>query len=70
MRLLYRGPTHFAIKEVRETTPDGEAVVRQKVTATEVEPTWRSVGRCRATALCGLSSYNYLKCSPSLNEAL
>jgi peptide/nickel transport system substrate-binding protein len=38
VRLLYRGLARFAIKEVRETAPDGTEVVRQQVTTTEVEP--------------------------------
>ena len=38
VRLLYRGLTRFAIKEVTETAPDGTEMVRQEVTTTEVEP--------------------------------
>ena len=38
VRLLYRGLTRFAVKEVTETAPDGSEVVRRAVTTTEVEP--------------------------------
>ena len=38
LRILYRGLTRFAIKEVRETMPDGTEVVKQQVTTAEVEP--------------------------------
>ena len=38
LRILYRGLTRFAIKEARETAPDGTEVVKQRVTTTEVEP--------------------------------
>ena len=38
LRILYRGLTRFAIKEVRETAPDGTEIVKQRVTTTEIEP--------------------------------
>ena len=38
LRILYRGLTRFAIKEVTETAPDGTESVQQQVTTTEVEP--------------------------------
>ena len=38
LRILYRGLTRFAIKEVTETAPNGTKVVRQRVTTTEVAP--------------------------------
>ena len=38
LRILYRGLTRFAIKEVTETGPDGTRVVKRRVTTTEVEP--------------------------------
>ena len=38
LRILYRGLTRFAIKEVKETRPDGTEIVKQRVTTTEVEP--------------------------------
>ena len=38
LRILYRGLTRFAIKEVTETAPDGTETVRQQVITTEVEP--------------------------------
>ena len=38
LRILYRGLTRFAIKETRQTAPDGTEVVKQQVTTTEVEP--------------------------------
>ena len=45
LRILYRGLTRFAIKEVTETAPDGSKVVKRRVTTTEVEPdlaeSWR-----------------------------
>ena len=38
LRILYRGLTRFAIREIAETAPDGTQVVRHQVTTTEVEP--------------------------------
>ena len=38
LRILYRGLTRFAIKEVRETGSDGTETVELRVTTTEVEP--------------------------------
>jgi peptide/nickel transport system substrate-binding protein len=38
VRLLYRGLTRFAIREVTETAPDGTQTVKRQVTTTEVEP--------------------------------
>ena len=38
LRILYRGLTRFAIKEVAETAPDGSRAVKRRVTTTEVEP--------------------------------
>jgi peptide/nickel transport system substrate-binding protein len=38
LRLLYRGLTRFAIREVTETAPDGTQTVKRQVTTTEVEP--------------------------------
>ena len=38
LRILYRGLTRFAIREVTETAPDGTEAVQQQVITTEVEP--------------------------------
>ena len=38
LRILYRGLTRFAVREVTETAPDGTEVVIRRVTTTEVEP--------------------------------
>ena len=38
LRILYRGLTRFAIREVTETAPDGTEIVKRRVTTTAVEP--------------------------------
>ena len=38
LRILYRGLTRFAIKEVTQKAPDGTEMVKQRVTTEEVEP--------------------------------